>query len=573
MTKAKRTWIAALLVVALGTTAACSDGGGNKSEGQGEASASASQSPGQTGGDQSPDAQPEDIMAKYDPPIEISTGASVNPTVVWNPGESIDKNSVYDNYEQELGIRVKNKWAVDTSQYDAKVKITIASNDLPDFMYVQRADLDQLVKSDMVMDLTDLYEKYATPETKKFLTADGGAQLDSAKSDGKLMAIPRTDAPYVPAQILYIRNDWLKKLNLQAPKTMQDVLDISHAFATMDPDGNGKADTIGLSLQKEILASDSGLIGYFSSYHAYPGKWIKTASGQVEYGGIQPEVKTTLKRLQDMFKAGELDKEFMVKDSSKSAELLVSDKAGMVYGPFWMPSWPLQGGAVKDGKVVQDWGIYAVPSIDDKPALQPVDLGVTGYYVISKKAKHPEAVFKLLNRWVTALTRNDPTEDVAKYSQGSLKDKPQAYYTLNPVLVYNIGAQLYSGEMMPKAIKAKDPSMLNNENKINYENVMKFEAGDANQYGAYMAFKEGGSQPLLYEYFQEGRYLTNAYSGPPTATMADRWATLQAKEMEVFTKIITNGASVDEFDKYVEQWKTLGGAQITQEVNDWLQSH
>ncbi|MDG0808861.1 hypothetical protein [Cohnella rhizosphaerae] len=173
MTKTGRAWLAALLIVALGTTAACSDGGaGNKSEGQGEASAGASQSPSQTGGDQSPDAQPEDIMAKYDPPIEISTGASVNPTVVWNPGESIDKNSVYDNYEQELGIRVKNKWAVDTSQYDAKVKITIASNDLPDFMYVQRADLDQLVKSDMVMDLTDLYEKYATPRDEK--VSDGG---------------------------------------------------------------------------------------------------------------------------------------------------------------------------------------------------------------------------------------------------------------------------------------------------------------------------------------------------------------------------------------------------------------
>ncbi|MDG0808862.1 hypothetical protein [Cohnella rhizosphaerae] len=42
----------------------------------------------------------------------------------------------------------------------------------------------------------------------------------------------------------------MKKLNLQAPKTMQDVLNISHAFATMDPDGNGKPDTIGLSLQK-----------------------------------------------------------------------------------------------------------------------------------------------------------------------------------------------------------------------------------------------------------------------------------------------------------------------------------
>lgn len=512
-----------------------------------------------------------DPLGKYDPPIEISTVVGTNPSLIFNPGEDIDNNSVYKSYEEDLGIKLKNKWAVDSSQYESKIKITIASNDLPDFMMVTGADLDQLIESDMIMDLSELYEKYATPETKKFLTADGGAQLDSAKSNGKLMAIPKTDAPYVNAQMLYVRKDWLKKLDLPEPKTMEDVLRIAEAFTTMDPDGNNKNDTIGISVQKNFnTGGDQSLLGIFNGYHAYPGTWIKKPSGDVEYGGIQPEVKTALLQLQNMFKAGQLDKEFIVKDSAKAAERIVSNQAGMTFGPFWMGSYPLMSGAVKDGKVVQDWGVYPLPSIDNQPALNPIELGVTGYYVVSKKAKNPEAVIKLLNRWVLALTRNDKELDAKRYTEGTLTDKHQAYYTMNPVFVNGMDTQIRAGELLPKAISSKDPSNLLNGQMDGYNDALAFAAGDVTKYGAHMAFTEGGTQQMLYKYFQADGYLLNAYTGPQTPTMAGRWSTLATKEFEVFSKIITNGASIDEFDKFVEQWHSLGGAEITKEINEKL---
>ena len=53
--------------------------------------------------------------------------------------------------------------------------------------------------------------------------------------------------------------------------------------------------------------------------------------------------------------------------------------------------------------------------------------------------------------------------------------------------------------------------------------------------------------------------------------MVERNATLQAMEEEVFTNIIM-GAPIDTFDKFVEDWKNLGGDDITKELNEWYKS-
>jgi putative aldouronate transport system substrate-binding protein len=59
----------------------------------------------------------------------------------------------------------------------------------------------------------------------------------------------------------------------------------------------------------------------------------------------------------------------------------------------------------------------------------------------------------------------------------------------------------------------------------------------------------------------------DAFYGAPTPTMVDRLSTLEKMEDEVFTRIIM-GQSVDTFDKFVEDWKRLGGDQITKEINE-----
>ena len=49
--------------------------------------------------------------------------------------------------------------------------------------------------------------------------------------------------------------------------------------------------------------------------------------------------------------------------------------------------------------------------------------------------------------------------------------------------------------------------------------------------------------------------------------METKWATLQKLEDEYIMKIIFGEYVVDDFDKFVSEWKRLGGDEITAEVN------
>ena len=52
-----------------------------------------------------------------------------------------------------------------------------------------------------------------------------------------------------------------------------------------------------------------------------------------------------------------------------------------------------------------------------------------------------------------------------------------------------------------------------------------------------------------------------------TDTMVDSLAQLEKMELETFTRIITGDAPIEEFDTFVENWNSMGGAQITEEIN------
>ena len=50
--------------------------------------------------------------------------------------------------------------------------------------------------------------------------------------------------------------------------------------------------------------------------------------------------------------------------------------------------------------------------------------------------------------------------------------------------------------------------------------------------------------------------------------MTTKQANLDKLFLETFIEIV-NGADINKFDTFVEQWKKQGGDEITKEVNDW----
>jgi putative aldouronate transport system substrate-binding protein len=138
------------------------------------------------------------------------------------------------------------------SDQDTKINAAGAANALPDVFMVNRDVWYKLVNAGLVAKVDDLLPlmpvrtktHYSDEARNKLVTLDGA--MYGLPDPGQ---IPFTDA-------LVIRKDWLDKLGLQAPKTLDEFLAVAKAFTEKDPDGNGKNDTYGFG----AFIDSSGLV-------------------------------------------------------------------------------------------------------------------------------------------------------------------------------------------------------------------------------------------------------------------------------------------------------------------------
>jgi putative aldouronate transport system substrate-binding protein len=125
--------------------------------------------------------------------------------------------------------------------------------------------LEQMHASGIIEDLTDYYP-WASDNVKHNLEYSP-VTLEAASWDGRLYAIPAPANIVANICFLWMRNDWLKWLGLKPPKTTDQVMALARAFTRNDPDGNGKADTLGFPLDYFVVREAKG---FFNGYGAYP---------------------------------------------------------------------------------------------------------------------------------------------------------------------------------------------------------------------------------------------------------------------------------------------------------------
>lgn len=559
MTSFKKTKFSVFVTLALVMifVTACSSTNNNSAATETAANPSVSSDPTATSA-----AEDNDPFGKYETPIDITTTFQTQSDIKYENGDSMENNAWTRAYKDELGINVKYAWSTPQDQYKTKLNVSIASNDLPDFFQVDGQQLVSLTEAGLITPMDEYLDKWGSEATKRILTQDEMG-MKSATVNGKLMGLPLTGNSIQNVQLLWIRKDWLTKLGLPEPKTMDDVYAISDAFTNRDPDGNNKNDTFGLGASKVLWYPYVGLEGFFNGFGAYPNSWVKDSSGKLVYGGIQPEVKEALKKLQEMYKSGQIDKEFGVKDSNKEGELLISGKLGMFYGLWWSG---YVMGTSHDNDPNVDWVSYPIPTHDDKPALVQAKNATTTYFVVNKKYKHPEAVVKLLNFWWTKSNYDGDIskEEMEKYQSTATNT---TIWKNAAIFAYPANYLFDQVNQLQEAMAANDPSSLNNEFKIVYENINKFvKDKDNTQYPGYISTFYGYKS--LLDIFNNKLYQFDEYYAAPTETMTAKGSTLDKMQLESFMNIIL-GDSIDKFDKFVEDWQTLGGNDITSEVNSW----
>jgi len=512
--------------------------------------------------------QPLEEEGRYVPPIKVTfvreTGEDLQRMIDQLPGESLVDNRWTRLYEEELGIQIHYDWIATGDVYSQKLGVSLAAGRFPDVVKVNPYQLRQLSNAGLIEDLTDVYKSQASPLTKKILEAEGRGAFDAATIEGRLMAIPESSSSIETAQYLWIRSDWLEDMDLQPPKTMEDVLQISKAFTEGDPDGNGKQDTYGLAMTSYLWDPVMGVSGFMAGYGAYPNIWVKDKGGNLAYGGIQPEVRKALEMLQKLYLEGQLDPEFAYKNGSKEYRLIQDGKIGMLYGEQWTP-FMLQ--TTRDTDTDAEWQAYPLVAESGRGIRVPLRSNTGQYFAVRKGFAYPEVIVKLMN-----LHLDKNWGEQAEY-ETYYNDDSRAVWMLSPVTPFPGTKNMDAYRAIRDARKSGDFSSLENEALAIHKRMAAYESeGLKSGWGWKQTYGPSGAFSIADGYDRNGQLLYDEFTGGITETMVDRQIILRDLQLEVYMNIIL-GSPIEEFDQFVDDWYKLGGEEITSEVNVWFRTN
>lgn len=513
-----------------------------------------------------------DPFGVYDPEIEFTYAYKTQPIIDFPEGDSLD-NNVWTRELEKYGIKMDVIWAADdaTGDYETKLTMAMASGDLPDiFMSQSYNTMYNAYQAGAIADITDVFEEYASDEVKAILENNPDL-FQGCYIDGKMVAIPALgSAVEGTSMLLWIREDWLENLNLEAPKSFEDVIEIARAFAKNDPDGNGKDDTYGIGLQKDIFHNEYGNILGLASAYGVPllsstngDMWYKDEDGTITNGSIQPEMKEALQVLQDMYADGIIDPEFGVKDASSLEEDITSGKVGMIFGYCGSGFYPLNSlyNSNHDAKFVP----YAIPAAEGHDVVLGCYWPIQGYYMVRSDYEHPELLVKLLNINKSINNVNITAETSAKYTDNGL-------WMLAPVQTSS-PTYFEQAQEICDAINNDDggANITSNECKGRYDLVadfMKTGNDDSYQYGWWAQYGPGGAAEIIKnEYMANDEILVTAVTGRQPDSMVQMLPSLCDMRDQMFTEII-KGADISQFDTFVESWKNAGGQQIMDDLTE-----
>jgi len=511
-------------------------------------------------------------VTRYPEPVRMSVWAGVNDVMKFAPGESIEDNLHTRYMKTALNIEFVNKWVADGNKIVEKVNLDIASNDLPDVVQVTLEQLARMIKNDQVEDLTGVWENYATDGLKANMGYQNGIAFTPARKNNRIYGIP---VPYDMGNsiaLMYIRKDWLDKSGKPVPRTIAQLDELVRLFTTGDPDGNGKDDTLGLMFEQGNPAGGaSGMPGGLAmdaiaaGFGVYPGIWEINGAGRAAYGTMNPAMKDVLKLLNAWYDIGAIDREFAIKDLPRSAEAVIQNKVGIVFGAFHYPIWPLKDTMAANPDL--DWIVAPIPTVDGKPPI-PKALPFTGNWLVVRKGyEHPEALVKALNvTYMMQANEGEPGKFWEAAGNGAYKDF-SAHLYMKPYPFDSPVRNLQSGREVRSAIDSGDTSRLVSTASRNiYENYIMSD-DPLTSWAFKKVFYE--AEAVLADY---PGYKYSVFFDAPTPTMQTKGQALAKLEYNELVRIIM-GAPLDEFDAFVERWMSLGGGTLISEVDDWIEKN
>lgn len=339
-----------------------------------------------------------------------STGAAASPSNGPKPELKTLNIWMKDDYNTYPVAKVAEERTGYKVQYDMlpadkpmdKLNLLIASAEPYDAITInnEKATFTDYANKGALVDLTPLIDKYG-PNIKASVSKQS---LDAFTVNGKIYAIPNRSSEFSGASLL-IRTDWLDKVGMKMPTTLDELTAVLKAFKEKDPGGLGdKGTPLTIRGDLPIIENIAGAFGIPNHWNVVDGKLVQrpVASGFKDY----------LTYVADLYKQGLLDKEFAVNKDATMKEKFTSGRAGVIVAGWY--DVPALGDALK--KNLPDAKYAYVPALkgkDGKIGLS-ASSGFDRITFIPKSAKHPEDAIK----WINAKLEKDTFKLIAIGEEG-----------------------------------------------------------------------------------------------------------------------------------------------------------
>lgn len=481
-------------------------------------------------------------------------------------GDTYEDNAYTRYLKEMLNIQNVDAFEEKDDQYYLTVDMAISSKDIPDIMVVKDAEtVAKLYEAGMIEDLTAVYENCASPVIKDIYASYGERIFEPVTFDGKLMALPETSISDGP-NLIWLRQDWMDKLGLSAPKTIEDLADVVRAFIKSNPGENAPGETVGIMCNTDLCGENGISLEYqldilFAGFGAFPKQWIYAGDGNVCYGSVQPQAKDALAYIHGLYEEGIIDRNFLLRTDTNIVDMIVSGKCGSFFGPWWAPNNPLVDAMETDPEA--DWQPYLIATAENGATYYHSQNPAYKYVVVRKGFEYPEIVPKM----ISVIFDYSRYEDVDN-------EELSAYFTQN-----------VDPTARPVAINVDYNSAL----RLCYQTLMSAFAGktayeempllERSYYTACKAYLEKGAEATAQEWAAyESRIeacslldnkniveVESLFFGE-TKTMRSVWWKLQELENQAYLKIVCGEEEISYFDTFVEEWQEMGGRQIVEEV-------
>lgn len=486
------------------------------------------------------------------------TIANVGSSQPYPNGESAEDNWWTRQYRERFNVDVKTEWYTnDGESYNTKLNMAIVSKSIPDaFTATSLRQLRELADAGLLLDMTPWFEEYASDLVKSIAAQDPDT-FNTGYIDGKMYGVTQmhygwSSNPYY----VWLRNDWMQEQNLQAPKTMDELVSIMKTF--QDAYGGW-----GLAADKTLYTFKSLAL----AWGAQPDIWITKEDGTMEPGAIQPEMKEALAVFAGWYKDGLIDPNFTTYDMTAMNNGIIDGSIGVEVFQQW---WGYNPGAdtVKQNGPEAIFYPYELPSAT-QDVLYPMSYTNRGYTVVSRDCEHPEAVIELINFYADVFFNPDVDED-AKFL---LTDTVYGDYAhITPFRIQDTTVEDQNLEQVTRAIDNNDPDSITlGTASQKYIGSMKWiDAQDPTGLGDYLQHGAGefAAFRLAGNILNEKRYQLNAIWGLTPDAMDTYGSTLDDILTEGFTKIIIGDEDVSYFDELISNWRTAGGDTVIGAVNE-----